>query len=95
MGDSDKLDEAVTRLRRIETRLTRYLSAIGHDTGARKVTRVREDLIAPGYHTTLSDLFSMVGPTERGFGTGFCVYIGDDHIATIFPIQDDPDPEED
>ena len=89
MDDSAKLDETVARLRRIETRLTRYLSNVGCETGARKVTRVREDLIAPGYHSTLSDLFSTIGPTERGIGKEFFVYVDGVHIATLYPVSTD------
>ena len=89
MDNSEKIDEAVARLRRIETRLTRYLSDTGHETGARKVARVRDDLIAPGYHTTLSDLFSMIGPAERSFGGEFFVYVDDVHVATLYPVSTD------
>lgn len=95
MDDSAKIDETVARVRRIETRLTRYLTDIGSETGARKPFRDHNIVTAPGYHSTLSDLFSTIGPAERGLGKEFHVFIDGVRVATLYPVEGAPISEKD
>ena len=89
MSDSDDIKEAVTRLRRIETRLTRFLTETGHETGARMPFLVMDEIVAPGYHTTLSGLLSTIPADRRAPGAAFDVIIDGAHVATLFPSEAD------
>jgi len=90
MNDSDKIDEAVTRLRRIETRLTRYLTSLGSDTGARMPVFTRNgEIEAPGFHVTLADMLATVPPSDRHAYDGIPVFINGVEVATLYPADAD------
>jgi hypothetical protein len=66
MATDDFETETLGRLRRIETRLTRYLVRAGHEHGARLPVRIDHEIHAPGYYTTLADLLDTVPESLRG-----------------------------
>jgi len=80
-------DEMVHRLRRIETRLTKFLTVNGLDTGALKPERVGEAVQVPGYYTALSDILALVPPEERPCSVP--VFLGSRYIGTIHASEGD------
>jgi hypothetical protein len=60
--DSDAIQETVSRARRIETRLTGLLVALGHDTEAQKPRWSPSDssLILPSPHTSLKECLAAI-----------------------------------
>lgn len=62
----DPNSEVLDRVRRIETRLTRYLEAQGFETGARKPTFHKGTLIVPTKAISLND---MLGAVPEGWSS--------------------------
>lgn len=63
MDANSLLVEAVERTRRIETRLTRYLTAIGHETGSRKPLWLGDGIVeAPSLGVSLLECVAAVPP---------------------------------
>lgn len=82
---SAQLDRIESRMRRVETRLTKYIEAQGVDTGARKPHMEHGDMIAPGYFCTLADLFDNVPREVQTRGEAVEVMVGDRRVAIIYP----------
>lgn len=80
-------DEMVHRLRRIETRLTKFLTAIGHETGALKPERDGNAVHVPGYYTALSDILALIPPEDRPCKLD--VYLEHRCIATVYARKGD------
>lgn len=78
MDDLIKLvQESVDRTRRIETRLTKYLTSIGFETGAKRPEWVDGAIEAPSVATSLADLLSVI---PEGWGE-------EDEVTVMFRGQ--------
>ena len=79
-------DEVLSRTRRIETRLTQLMLAMGVDTQAQKPIFMRAEpetnarVVIPSRHTSMKEVLDTVpkscdGPVE--------LFVGDKHVATL------------
>ena len=78
--DRNQMQEVVDRVRRIETRLTKYLKEQGFDTHPARITFDRGDVVVPSKDCSLREIIS-VNP-EDWDGEVF-IMLGPDHIATL------------
>lgn len=77
--------EIISRLTRIETRLTRYLSEQGFETGARKPLLNNDAIIAPSLQTSLSSLLEVAATGNSP--DGYDVYVDGKFICAIIPEE--------
>lgn len=89
MSTDESVAEILARTRRMETRLTKFMAHQGFDAGAKRPALFGDKVLAPGYHTTIADLFATVPEDQRDDPNGFDVYIGDRWVATIYPEEVD------
>lgn len=80
--DTERLKEAVDRLRRLETRFTRYLEAQGYDVGAQRPHWVHGRISVPSAACSLVDILSVV-PTSWSPDEEIDVYVKDQFLASI------------
>lgn len=75
-----KDQEAIDRLRRIETRLMKYFEHVGFDSQGKRPTFAKGRLIVPSPNTPLKDCLDAIpadwdAPVE--------VYVGEDYLTTL------------
>lgn len=85
-SDSDMLREALSRVRRIETRLTSALVALGVSTAAQKPEfksargNKPAQIYAPSRHSSLNEI---VDSAPKNYAGPIEVFVGSDCVATI------------
>lgn len=82
LSDSEKLDEILSRTRRLETRTTAALVALGYDSQAQKPEFRRGALFLPSPHSSLKECINSI---PKDWPDPVLVFVGDDHIATLDP----------
>lgn len=75
--------EIINRLTRIETRLTRFLTEQGFETGARKPLLNGDAIIAPSNQTSLASLLEVAA--NGNSDDGYDVYVDGKFICSIIP----------
>jgi hypothetical protein len=72
--------ETLQRIRRVETRVTRLMIALGVDTGANKPELVEDKLLVPSIHCSLKEIVDSIPPDWHG---PVRVFVGTEQVATI------------
>lgn len=76
--------QILERVTRIETRLTKYLVAQGHETEAQKPMFNRNSgfMVLPSAHTSLSEILTAIPEDYHG---SVDIYLGNTKLASLTP----------
>lgn len=80
MNNAEQMKEIQDRLRRIETRLTKYLESVGFETNIRRPTFRDGMIVVPSLMTTLADCVNVV---PDGWDKGEEIFVEHKHQPVL------------